>query len=162
MGARKLLMKRSARFEGLNFEKTGVQIKKSVRELLTNIEFEMGRIGRLAEPLCLKHELSFKEIIDEERERAEANHPFGERCTEAGMLGQMTQYALKAEGRTPGLRGNQNKLQEIQVDMGHLAILAHSILDLEEEKGSLTLIIDHLNETYTFVLSYDQMVELGF
>lgn len=152
----KVIAKHSSRFQGLHFEKTGKQIKESVRGLLNDMETELRNVYKKAEPLCLKHELLFKEILDEEKERRE--NP-----SEVSVYGTMdTQYAIKASQRVPGLRSSQNKLQEIQADMNELAVLAHQVFTYQEEKGNLGIIIDHLDDQTYFSLTYDELAELGF
>jgi len=165
-------------FTGLTFLKTRDEILKSVQELYADLETSLGEVDPRVVELCKKWDLTFKEVLEEERERhhrslKKKQVPIimalegDEISSEVGS----TQYITKAQ---TGLR-DRTKLMELDRDVSMVTRYIQQIFEVEDRMGDLKVIVDNLKATpaatrnmlpdpnlQPLELTYDELIELGF
>lgn len=130
----------------VKFYKSGVQVKGSLNVKITKIQNGQDKIKADIEVICKDRDVSVDEVL-------------GARTEEA-----VTAYSTKMSaglGHMGNARGNA-ALMALQEDLNKLRSLANTHQDNEDFIKGLTRIYDNVGDGAKFIISYEELVLLGF
>lgn len=147
---------------GLRFWKTGQEIKDALTSKVNKIEVELEKLTTAAAPICKKNNLTFLEVLEEERAKQDPVNRV------LGMLNEGAEessYINKAQTSVMGMAGlkdRKNELEKLNLEVSVLQQLSAQFIRAEADRKYQLRIVNNIDAGGRFMLDVHQLYTLGF